>query len=56
MLLARFSSHLTKNVINGVARGINLDLDIALMVKMSEDWGLGKYLPQLDKGSSSVRS
>ena len=51
-----FLSHLSKNAIYGIARGVSLDLDIALKVKILEDWCLGKSLPQLDKDSFSIRS
>ena len=56
MLLARFWSHLTKNATYGVARDVSFDSDMAIRVKMLEDQGLGKRLPQLGKSSSSVGS
>ena len=56
MLLAHFWSYLTKNATYGIDRGVSLDSDMALQVEMSEDWDLGKRLPQLGKGSSSVKS
>ena len=56
MLLASFETHLTKNATYGVARGVSLNSDMAPRVKMSEYLGLGKRLPQLGKGLSSVKS
>ena len=56
MLLTGFWSYLMKNTIYGIARSISFNLDVALKVKMLEDWGLIKCLPQLDKGLSSIKS
>ena len=56
MPLARFWGHLTRKTTYGVAIGVGLDLNIALIVKMLEDQGFGKYMPQFGKSLSSVES
>ena len=40
MLLAYFRTHLTKTATYGVAKGISLNLNLALNVKISKDWVL----------------
>ena len=56
MILARFWSYLTKKAIYGIAKDVSLDLDMAVIVEISEDCGLSKRLSQLGKSSSSIRS
>ena len=56
MLLAHFLTLPIKNATYGIARGIGLNSDIMLMIKMLDNQGFGKYLPQLGKSLSSVRS
>ena len=54
--LAHFCDYLTKNATYGIARNVSFDLDMALRVKISNNWGLGKHLSRLSKNSSSIEN
>ena len=47
---------MTKNPTYDIAKGLSLNSDMALRVKMSKDRSLDKRLPQLGKGLFSIRS
>ncbi len=47
---------LTQDFTYAIARGICFNPDMTFRIKMLEDWGFGKRLPQLDNSYSSFGS
>ena len=52
--LARIRGLLTQNATYGLTGGIGFNLDLALQVKVAEDWFFSKHLSQLGKNLPSV--
>ena len=54
VLLARIQGQLTQNATYGVTGGIGLNPDMALRVKVAEDWCFSKRLSQSGKSLPNV--
>lgn len=54
--MACFQSPAAKNIIYDIAKATDINLDMALKIKILEDWDISKYLPQLKRGLSNIES
>lgn len=56
MLLAYFSSYLTKHSTYGLAKNVSFDLNIVAKIKIWVNEDFNKYLFSLNKGLSDIKS
>ena len=54
VLLAKIRSQMNQNATCGITRGISLNPDLLLWIKLPKDWCFSKRLSQLSKRLTSI--